>query len=77
MTGAAVTRTFEDPDLRAAMAAYVAASSALDEASEVGAEARDLMDLAEAKAVSGMALKKRLVELGWTAPASAGQRSAT
>lgn len=64
-----------DADLRAAMSAYVTAADALDAAAEVGGDARALLDLAEAKAVAGLALRKQLVEQGWTAPA--GQRSTT
>jgi hypothetical protein len=68
-------KTFDDPDVRTAMTAFVRAADALDEASSVGGEARDLLDLAETKAMAGMALRRRLEELGWTAPAV--QRSAT
>lgn len=66
---------FDDHELRAAMAAYLQAADALDEASGVGHEARQLLDLAEAKSMAGLALRKRLVALGWTAPA--GQRTTT
>lgn len=65
--------SFDDPEVRAAMTAYLQATSALDEASQVGSEARTLLDLAEAKSVAGLALRKRLIALGWTAPA--GQRT--
>ena len=68
-------KAFDDPEVRSAMAAYLEAAGSLDEASRVGDEPRALMDLAEAKAMAGMALRKRLEELGWTAPA--GQRSTT
>ncbi len=61
--------TFDDPALRAALTDFVVAAAALDEASAVGGEARDLMDLAEAKTVAGLTLRKRLTGLGWTAPA--------
>ena len=67
--------SFDDAALRAAMSAYVTAAKALDDAAEVGGEARALLDLAEAKAVAGLALRKQLVAHGWTAPA--GQRSTT
>lgn len=67
--------SFDDAALRAAMAAYVTAADALDAAAEIGGEPRALLDLAEAKSVAGLALHKRLVALGWTAPA--GQRSTT
>lgn len=64
--------TFDDPQLRAAMSDFVAAAAALDEASAVGGEPRDLMDLAEAKTVAGLRLRKRLTDLGWQAPAVRG-----
>ena len=65
--------SFDDPEVRAAMTAYLQAAQALDDASQIGGEARALLDLAEAKSVAGLALRKRLVSLGWTAPA--GQRT--
>ena len=67
--------SFDDPELRSAMSTYLTAAQALDEASQVGGEARALLDLAEAKSVAGLELRKRLVSLGWTAPA--GQRTTT
>jgi hypothetical protein len=48
------------------MAQYLAAAAALDEAADLGAEPRDVLDLAEAKAMAGMALRRRLGELGWS-----------
>jgi hypothetical protein len=63
-------QSFDDADLRAAMAAYLAAAHALDEAADVGGEARTLLDLAEAKSVAGLELRKRLVAIGWAAPAA-------
>jgi hypothetical protein len=68
-------KTFDDADMRAAMTAFVRAADALDAAAELGGQARDLLDLAETKAMAGMALRRRLEELGWTAPAA--QRSTT
>lgn len=68
-------RSFEDPEVRRAMAAYLSAAAALDAASQVGDEPRQLLDLAEGKAMAAMALRKRLEDLGWRAPA--GQRSTT
>lgn len=59
-------KSFDDPDLRACMAQYLAAATALDEATDIGAEPRALLDLAEAKAMAGMALRRRLGELGWS-----------
>ena len=70
-----MTAGFDDPRVRAALTAYVTAAAALDEAAADGADARTLLDRAEAKAVTGMALKQRLLEQGWAAPAA--QRSAT
>ena len=61
-------RTLEDSDVRAAMAHWLKAAEALDAAAEIGAELRDLLDLAEDKAMAGMTLAKRLNELGWSAP---------
>jgi hypothetical protein len=63
-------QSFDDAALRAAMAAYLTAAHALDEAADVGGEPRTLLDLAEAKSVAGLELRKRLVALGWTAPAA-------
>lgn len=68
-------KSFDDPELRAAMAAFLSAAEALDEASVVGGQPRDLLDLAEAKAMAGLSLRKRLTALGWTAPV--GQRATT
>jgi hypothetical protein len=67
--------SFDDLDLQAAMAVYLDLSTALDEASSTGSEPRQLLDLAEAKTVAALALRRRLEELGWTAPVS--QRSTT
>jgi hypothetical protein len=66
----AMATGLDDAQLRAAMAAYLDAARRLDDASGVGGEARDLLDLAEAKTLSAMQLRKRLTELGWSAPAS-------
>ncbi len=62
-------QTFDDPDVRAAMRTYLDVAERLEAAAAIGGQARDLLDLAEAKAISGMALRKRLVELGWAPPA--------
>ena len=67
--------SFDDRTLRAAMAAYLKAADALDAASELGGEPRDLLELAETKAMAGMALRKRLADLGWNAPTA--QRTST
>jgi hypothetical protein len=68
-------QVFDDPALRAAMAAYLEAARRLDEVSSVGDEARNLLDLAEAKTLAAMQLRKRLTELGWTAPQVAERAS--
>jgi hypothetical protein len=70
-----MSSNLDDPVLRTAMASFVRAAAALDDLGDGGAEVRDLMDLAETKAVAGLALRKRLTELGWSAPVD--QRSAT
>ena len=62
--------SFDDPALRSAMKAYLDVADRLDELSSVGGEAREVIDLAETKAIAGMALRNRLAEAGWTAPAS-------
>jgi hypothetical protein len=61
-------QVFDDAPLRAAMSAYIDAARRLDETSAVGGEARSLLDLAEAKTLASMQLRKRLTELGWVAP---------
>ena len=68
--------SFDDPALRSAMKAYLDVADRLDELSSVGGEPRQLLDLAETKAIASMALRKRLAEAGWTAPvvAAVGQR---
>ena len=68
-------KSFDDPQLRAAMTAFLELARALDEASQLGGEPRRLLDLAEAKSVAAMDLRRQLEALGWTAPS--GQRSAT
>ena len=42
----------------------------LDEVADVGGEARELLDLAETKAIAGMALRRRLAEAGFDVPAA-------
>lgn len=62
-------QVFDDAGLRSAMAAFLDAARRLDETSSVGGEARNLLDLAEAKTLAAMRLRKSLTELGWSAPA--------
>ena len=57
--------SFEDPALLAAMRAFVAASDALDKSSQDD----QVIDLAQAKSMAGMVVRKRLTELGWSSPA--------
>ena len=52
----------DDPALRTAMRDYTAAADALDVGALEGADPRRLIDLAEAKAVAAMVLRKRLTE---------------
>jgi hypothetical protein len=61
--------SFDDPDLQAAMVAFLDAGDAIDSA----VDDADLLRLADAKRVAGLALRQRLLALGWTAPV--GQRS--
>jgi hypothetical protein len=63
--------SFEDTALLAAMRAFVAANDALDQAQE----ASQVIELSEAKSMAGMAVRKRLSELGWSAPVR--QRTST
>lgn len=63
-------QVFDDAELRAAMTSFLDAARKLDETSAVGDEARNLLDLAEAKTLAAMQLRKRLSELGWAAPVS-------
>ncbi|MCU1586876.1 MAG: hypothetical protein JWN31_369 [Frankiales bacterium] len=56
--------SFDDPVLIAAMRGFVAAIDAQDKADE----ASRLIELSEAKSMAGMAVRKRLAELGWSAP---------
>ena len=68
-------KSFDDLHLRAAMTGFLDLATALDEAAQVGGEARTLLDLAEAKSVAAMGLRRQLEAQGWTAPAA--QRSTT
>ena len=66
-------KVFDDDTLRAAMRAYLDAADRLDESASVGSEARDLLDLAEHKAMAGLLLRKALEKQGWTPPARTPQ----
>jgi hypothetical protein len=56
--------SFDDPVLQTAMRAYLEACKALDTATDDA----DVLLHSDAKSMAGMSLRKRLVELGWTAP---------
>lgn len=73
-TPAMAQNPLDDPALCASMARYLSAATALEEAAEFGGEARTLVDLAEAKAMTGLMLRKRLAELGWSEPVAASTR---
>jgi hypothetical protein len=62
-------RSFDDVGVRAAMRGYLDAAARLDDASALGGEPRDLLDLAERKALAGLLLRKALEKQGWQAPA--------
>ena len=61
-------QSLDVPALRAAMAAYLEVAGKLDEAAALGGEPRNLLDLAENKAIAGMVLRRRLAEAGFDAP---------
>ena len=58
----------DDPAVRTAMAAFLSAAAKLDAASSGGAEARLLLDLAEAKTLAGLQLRRELAAAGWAPP---------
>jgi hypothetical protein len=64
--------TFDDPALLAALRTFVRAVDALDAAGEDA----DVLLASDAKALAGLNLRKRLVELGWTPPVRQGASSA-
>jgi hypothetical protein len=61
-------KVFDDPAVRDAMRSYLRAAERLDEAAGLGGEPRDLLDLAESKAMAGLMLRKALERHGWTGP---------
>lgn len=63
---------FDDASVRAAMGSYLVAAERLDAAAELGGQARELLDAAEAKTVAGLQLRKALERKGWTAPTRDG-----
>jgi hypothetical protein len=58
----------DDEAVRTAMAAFCTAAAKLDAAASTGAEARQLLDLAEAKTLAAMQLRRELTAVGWCAP---------
>ncbi len=61
-------KVFDDDAVRSAMRTYLDAADRFDEASGLGGEPRDLLDIAENKAMAGLLLRKALERHGWTAP---------
>jgi hypothetical protein len=59
---------FDDARLYAALREYVMAVEALQDVAPHD-EPRRTLDLAEHKSLAGMALRRRLMEMGWTPPA--------
>jgi hypothetical protein len=61
---------FDDPQLRAAMRAFVDAADALEgTGTDNSAESvRAVLDNADSKSLAALALRRRLVALGWVAP---------
>jgi hypothetical protein len=57
---------FDDERLLAALRGYLRAVDALNTADED--EPRRLLDLAEAKTLAALTLRRRLEQLGWIAP---------
>ena len=64
---------FDDARLYAALREYVLATEALQDVAPQD-EPRRTLELAEHKSLAGMALRRRLMEIGWTPPA---RRAAT
>lgn len=59
---------FEDARLYAALREYVLAAEALQDVAPQD-EPRRTLELAEHKSLAGMALRRRLMEMGWAPPA--------
>lgn len=66
-----MSMNFDDPALEAAMRSYLEACTAVAAASNDV----DLISCSEVKATAGLTLRKRLLELGWSAPVR--QRTST
>lgn len=63
---------FDDDRLLAAMRDYLRSVDAVGQAVQAGDD-RALLDRAEERTIAGLALRRRLVELGWVAPPSTGR----
>jgi hypothetical protein len=64
----------DDQDVRTAMAAFLSAAAKLDDASAGGAEPRQLLNLAEAKTLAALQLRRELTAAGWVAPCAQGSK---
>jgi hypothetical protein len=60
---------FDAAAVRSAMRSFLEAADRLDDVASVGGEPRDLLDLAEAKSMAGLLLRKELEKAGWRPPA--------
>lgn len=65
----------DDTAVRTAMAAFLSAAGKLDEAASGGGEARQLLDLAEAKTLACLQLRRELTAAGWCAPIPADAKA--
>ncbi len=61
---------FDDAGLRAAMRGYLDAAARLEhlDADPDGEAVRAMLDLAQAKSLAAITLRRRLRDLGWTPP---------
>ena len=66
-------KVFDDSAVREAMRSYLDAAERLEEAAGIGGQPRDLLDLAEQKAMAGLLLRKALERHGWRPPAKADE----
>ena len=64
----------DDQDVRTAMAAFLTAAAKLDDAAGSGAEPRQLLNLAEAKTLAALQLRRELTAVGWAAPSAQASR---
>ena len=54
------------------MTAFVSAANKLDQAAASGADPRQLLNLAEAKTLAALQLRRELTNVGWSEPAAQG-----